>query len=66
VASTHGFATGLEDQLDTLRAENPVAYGRALKLLIQTASDPSLFGTAGHLLYLGRRPGTGSPRIGQA
>ena len=66
VASTHGFATGIEDQLDTLRAENPVAYGRTLELLIQTASDPSLFGTAGHLLYLGRRPGTGSPRFGQA
>lgn len=56
IASTHGFATGLENQIDSLRLENPAAYEETLGLLRATASDPSLFGTAGHLLYVGTNP----------
>ena len=53
-ASTHGFATGLEPALDELRSTDPTAYEGALDLLARTATDPSLHGTAGHLLYIGR------------
>lgn len=56
MASTHGFATGLEGQLDSLRLEHPAAYEETLRVLKATASDPSLFGTAGHLLYIGTNP----------
>ncbi|WP_442781149.1 class I SAM-dependent methyltransferase [Arthrobacter sp. FX8] len=54
VASTHGFATGLEDQIENLRSEDPDAYVSTLEVLKATATDPSLLGTAGHLLYIGR------------
>jgi len=56
VASTHGFATGLEDQVDTLRESDPDAYAATLDVLVDTATDPALFGTAGHLLLIGRTP----------
>jgi S-adenosylmethionine-dependent methyltransferase len=55
-ASTHGFATGLEPALDELRLDDPAAYEAALTLLTRTATEPSLLGTAGHLLYVGRTP----------
>ncbi|QSB13408.1 class I SAM-dependent methyltransferase [Natronosporangium hydrolyticum] len=54
LASTHGFATGLERPLDELRANDPATYDAALDLLTRTATEPSILGTAGHLLYLGR------------
>ncbi|GAA2551700.1 hypothetical protein GCM10010435_22350 [Winogradskya consettensis] len=56
LASTHGFATGLEHQLDDLRVADPTTYDAALDLLARTATEPSLLGTAGHLLYIGRTP----------
>lgn len=56
VASTHGFATGLEEQIESLRSEDPEAYASTLEVLKATATDPSLLGTAGHLLYIGRNP----------
>lgn len=54
LASTHGFATGLEPALEELRASDPMAYEAALDLLTRTSTDPGLHGTAGHLLYIGR------------
>jgi S-adenosylmethionine-dependent methyltransferase len=60
LATTHGFATGIEDQLLAMRDENPGAYDAAMRLLIETADDPSLFGLAGHLLYIAAL-GTVSP-----
>ncbi|GAA1645083.1 class I SAM-dependent methyltransferase [Actinoplanes couchii] len=56
LASTHGFATGLESQLDELRIDDPTTHEATLDILTRTATDPALLGTAGHLLYLGRRP----------
>lgn len=56
IASTHGFATGLEDQIETLRSEDPAAYASTLEVLKTTAADPSLLGTAGHILYIGTNP----------
>ncbi len=56
LASTHGFASGLEQQLDDLRGADPATYEAALDLLTRTATDPALLGTAGHLLHLTRTP----------
>jgi hypothetical protein len=57
LASTHGFASGLEESLDDLRLTDPGVYDAALDLLTRTATDSSLLGTAMHLLYLGRTSG---------
>jgi S-adenosylmethionine-dependent methyltransferase len=54
LASAHGFAAGLEDPLDELRLTDPAVYDATLELLARTATDPSLHGTAMHLLYVGR------------
>ncbi|MEZ0447639.1 class I SAM-dependent methyltransferase [Cellulomonas sp. ICMP 17802] len=54
LASTHGFLTGVEDGLEALRVEQPAAYTHLLDRLVATAGDPSVLGTAGHLLYVGR------------
>lgn len=55
VASTHGFLTGVEDGFEALRVEQPATYLRLLDRLVASATDPSVLGTAGHLLYVGRR-----------
>jgi hypothetical protein len=57
LASTHGFAAGLEESLDELRRTDPGVYDAALDLLARTATDSNLLGTAIHLLYLGRTSG---------
>jgi SAM-dependent methyltransferase len=54
LASTHGFAAGLEAPLDELRTTDPATYEAALDLLTRTAIEPSLLGAANHLLYVGR------------
>ncbi|GAB3457707.1 class I SAM-dependent methyltransferase [Kineococcus endophyticus] len=54
LASTDGFANGLHDAVDALRTQEPARYEAVLDLLARTATDPSLLGTAGHLLHLGR------------
>ena len=56
LASTHGFLTGVEDGFEALRVEQPTTYLRLLDRLVALAQDPSTLGTAGHLLYAGRRP----------
>jgi SAM-dependent methyltransferase len=56
LASTHGFASGLEDAVDELRRTDPAAYQAVLDLLTRTATDPGLLATAGHLLHLARTP----------
>lgn len=56
LASTHGFLTGVEDGVEALRVEQPTAYLRLLDRLVALAADPGVLSTAGHLLYVGRRP----------
>jgi len=55
LASSHGFLTGVEDGLEALRLAHPAAYLDVLDRLVATADDPAVLGTAGHLLYVGRR-----------
>ncbi|HEU0240805.1 MAG TPA: class I SAM-dependent methyltransferase [Micromonosporaceae bacterium] len=55
LVSTHGLANGIEDELIAMRDADPHAYDAAMRLLIDTAADPSLLGLAGHLLYVGER-----------
>lgn len=56
LGSTHGFATGLETQVDAIRRidRDLGAYEGVIDLLVETATDPSILGLAGHLLYVGR------------
>lgn len=56
LGSTHGFATEMETQVDSIRRvdRDLGAYDAAVALLVQTATDPSILGLAGHLLYVGR------------
>jgi len=56
LGSTHGFATGLETQVDAIRRidRDLGAYEGVVDLLVKTATDPSILGLAGHLLYVGR------------
>lgn len=58
LGSTHGWATGMETQVDSIRRvhRDLGAYDAVLDLLVATATDPSLLGAAGHLLYVGRVP----------
>jgi len=58
LVSTHGYATGVENELWAMSETDPAGFEAALRILIDTAADPALFGTAGHLLYLGRTAGT--------
>ena len=55
LASTHGFLTGVEGGLEALRLAHPAAYAELLDQLVASADDPAVLGTAGHLLYVGRR-----------
>ncbi|HEY7174540.1 MAG TPA: class I SAM-dependent methyltransferase [Micromonosporaceae bacterium] len=55
LVSTHGLANGIEDELIATRTTDPAAYDAAIRLLIDTAAEPGLFGLAGHLLYVGER-----------
>lgn len=56
LGSTHGFATEMETQVDAVRRldEDLGGYDAVVELLVQTATDPSILGLAGHLLYVGR------------
>ncbi len=53
--STHGFATRIEKELLEMRTSDPGAYDATMRLLLETAADPSILGTADHLLYVGER-----------
>ena len=61
-ASTHGFAAGIEEAVDELRASDPRAYQEVLHVLAETAQDPSLFGLTSHLIWIGRK--SGPSRVG--
>ncbi len=50
-----GFATSLAGALADLAVSNPAAHEAALRLILQTAADPSLLGGSIHLLYVGRK-----------
>ena len=55
LVSTHGYATGIEEELIAMRTSDPDAYAVAMRLLLETMGDASILGTAGHLLYIGDR-----------
>lgn len=59
LGSTHGFATEMETQVDAVRRLDGDlgGYDAVVELLVQTATDPSILGLAGHLLYVGRVQG---------
>jgi len=63
----HGFVTcallacesiipDMQATLTETKLSNPAVSATVLELLIQTASDPSILGLSGHLLYVARAP----------
>lgn len=55
LASSESISVGIAQALAEMEASTPELYERALDLIIQTASDPSILGMANHLLYIGRK-----------
>lgn len=55
LASSEGISVGIAEALADMEATTPELYERALDLIAQTASDPSILGMASHLLYIGRK-----------
>lgn len=51
--AAEGIVINLQGALSELAVDDPVAYEAALELVIRTASDTSILGMAGHLLYVG-------------
>ena len=56
LASSEGLASGIEPALAELQLSDSAAFERVCEVVMETATDPSLFGLAKHLLYVGRRP----------
>lgn len=56
LADTSFAATNARD-LEALAQSDAEAYARVMKLIVDTASDPSLWGTSVHLVYVGRKSG---------
>ncbi len=54
-ASSEGLASGMESTFVDLRSTAPAAFDAAMRVVYETATDPSLLGMAKHLLYVGRR-----------
>ena len=55
--ATEGIVVDMQKSLAELAETNPDAYKAAFKVIVRTARDPSIFGMAMHLLYVGRRRG---------
>ena len=57
LVATEGIAASSQVALSELAASDPSGYQSALDVIIRTANDPSIFGAATHLLYVGKRSG---------
>ncbi len=55
LAASEGSSVGIAQALADMEAAAPALYERALHLIVQTATDPSILGMASHLLYIGRK-----------
>jgi SAM-dependent methyltransferase len=55
LVACEGVASGIEQTLAPVAQHDPAGFGVALETIIETASDPALFGFASHLLYIGDR-----------
>ncbi len=51
-----GLASGIESLIVDLRDADPSVFNAVLKVIIETATEPSLLGAAKHLMYVGHRP----------
>jgi SAM-dependent methyltransferase len=55
LVASEGIAGGIQAEAAAMLAADSTLQDIALKILAQTASDPSILGMASHLLYLGQR-----------
>ena len=55
LVASEGLASGIEEALIELRTTNPAAFTAAMRIITETATDPSLLGGSKHLLYIATR-----------
>lgn len=55
LAASEGIGVGITQALADMEATDPTLHEQAIRLIVQTASDPSILGMASHLLYIGRK-----------
>ena len=53
--ASQGFLALVQEQVAELQEQDEAAYAALLDMAAATAADPSIHGTAGHLLYVGKR-----------
>jgi len=53
--SDTGFAAPYATQLQELALADPTAYEKVMAIIVGTAGDPSILGSAVHLVYVGRK-----------
>jgi ubiquinone/menaquinone biosynthesis C-methylase UbiE len=56
LVASEGIAAWAETAFVELQTSDPDAFAVAQRILVETATDPSLLGSAKHLLYVGRCP----------
>lgn len=56
LVASEGITPGVEEGLRALRDAGDPAFGVAMQLVVDTATDPSILGMASHLLLIGRAP----------
>jgi SAM-dependent methyltransferase len=54
--TSEGLAASIEPAFAAMKEREPAAFEAAMTLVIETATEPSLLGSAKHLLYLARNP----------
>jgi ubiquinone/menaquinone biosynthesis C-methylase UbiE len=55
--ATEGITANNQRCLVELAGSDPTTYQAAFEVVVNTASDPSILGMAGHLLYVGKKAG---------
>lgn len=53
--AAEGIVGDIQRSLYEMEKNDPVTYQAVLDVIIRTASDPSILGMAGHLLYIGKK-----------
>ncbi|MHB8627212.1 MAG: hypothetical protein ACYDEO_13510, partial [Aggregatilineales bacterium] len=53
--ASEGIAVGIQEAVAQIANEDPALHERVIDLILETASDPSILGMGGHLLYIGRK-----------
>ena len=53
--AAEGIVGDMQRILSELEQNDPATYQAALDVILKTANDPGILGTASHLLYIGKK-----------